>query len=384
MEDLRLDNCGDLLIEDGDFVLVDGTAQILQQALITLQTELGEYFYDTNYGTPWISKIFQKRISEAHIKYLIRKALDAVPNIKQITEIAINKFDHLTRSVEIFISYKPIDNEEITTFTYRGLGNASETCEIDYNFPLYLGAELPLLWVDMFGLTNVNDIVNKARGIGTFYLSGIIPCYLQQYSQLASNKTTLRLLNPNGNDNLGYLRCKDMPGFRPDSSWSMIFVINPITKDSTEQTEQFICSIDQTDGIDDTLGMTVEMRHSDGRLYFCTYDGGYLPINRVTTISGPSNLSYESKRILFVIYDRDKQWEEPTEDHLFIYENNELVASGKLPYSFNVRASEGDIEIGGSNWQINADFGEAIFYKNVITEEQRLALYNWLIQKWEF
>ena len=45
----------DFRISNGDLVLVQGADNVVQQIRITLKTELGEWFLNTNFGLPYYS-----------------------------------------------------------------------------------------------------------------------------------------------------------------------------------------------------------------------------------------------------------------------------------------------------------------------------------------
>ena len=91
MSDIKLDlepgspTYGDILIENGEIVLVDGKEAILQDILQTLRTFLEEWFLDLSVGVPWLQQILVKNPNLNHVDALLIDAIGGVPGVDQIT-----------------------------------------------------------------------------------------------------------------------------------------------------------------------------------------------------------------------------------------------------------------------------------------------------------
>jgi hypothetical protein len=75
----------DIVIEDGDLVLVDGRQEVLQAVTIRLLFILTEWDYNFTLGVPWLTEMFDIRYplvrKEAHLKETILQT----PNVLRIT-----------------------------------------------------------------------------------------------------------------------------------------------------------------------------------------------------------------------------------------------------------------------------------------------------------
>ena len=65
----------DLAIDDGDLILTDGAERIAQQILITLRFWYGEWFLDTEDGTPYLEYILVKNPNISHIKQILSERI---------------------------------------------------------------------------------------------------------------------------------------------------------------------------------------------------------------------------------------------------------------------------------------------------------------------
>lgn len=82
MADLKLDpNTGDLVIEDGDLVWVDGAEAIAQHVAFRLRTALGETPYGRNIGTPWLQIIFKVGTSPESIRFILEQRVATTPGV---------------------------------------------------------------------------------------------------------------------------------------------------------------------------------------------------------------------------------------------------------------------------------------------------------------
>jgi len=84
--DLRLTD-GDVTIDPFDLQLNEqGLEAVGQRIQITLNTFLGEYFLNTEFGAPWLQTVFRKGVSKNLIDTQIKNVIIAVPGVLQILQ----------------------------------------------------------------------------------------------------------------------------------------------------------------------------------------------------------------------------------------------------------------------------------------------------------
>lgn len=102
--DLRLDNSGDVVIDPFDLQLnTPGLEAVGQRITITLNTFLGEYFLNTEFGAPWFQTVFRKGVSKNLIDTQIKNVIVAVPGVLQILQYS-SSINNTLR--EMSISFK--------------------------------------------------------------------------------------------------------------------------------------------------------------------------------------------------------------------------------------------------------------------------------------
>ena len=89
MKDLKLDSQHDLLIRNGQLVLVDGVNQTAQQIKIALLTFLGEWFMDTSVGLPWFEQNLIKQPEKAKVENIFRKKVLEVKDVLRVIEMSL-------------------------------------------------------------------------------------------------------------------------------------------------------------------------------------------------------------------------------------------------------------------------------------------------------
>lgn len=96
MIDLGLDNLThDLQIVDNDLVLLDGAERVRQHLKIKLKLWTGEWFMDTEFGTPYLTDILGKQISLAGAVAALKASILAVDGVNAIT-----RFDYVFNRAE--------------------------------------------------------------------------------------------------------------------------------------------------------------------------------------------------------------------------------------------------------------------------------------------
>lgn len=88
--DLLLTDTGDLALIGQDFALVYDNAAIAQQAKITLQTFIGEVFFDLTAGSAWLDLFGVKSTGiDAQFAAETRRVLLSVPGIVSVTNVRV-------------------------------------------------------------------------------------------------------------------------------------------------------------------------------------------------------------------------------------------------------------------------------------------------------
>lgn len=107
---------GDLVVRNGDLMIVNNGERVAQQVLITLREWLGEWFLKTSDGVPYLEYILVKNPNEAHVRQVLSEAIHSVEGVKGVTELefAFNRILRtLTVSYEIDTDYGFITKKEV-------------------------------------------------------------------------------------------------------------------------------------------------------------------------------------------------------------------------------------------------------------------------------
>lgn len=107
---------GDLIVRNGDLMIVNNGERVAQQVLITLREWLGEWFLKTSDGVPYLEYILVKNPNEAHVRQVLSEAIQSVDGVKGVTELefAFNRILRtLTVSYEIDTDYGFITKKEV-------------------------------------------------------------------------------------------------------------------------------------------------------------------------------------------------------------------------------------------------------------------------------
>ena len=107
---------GDLVVQNGDLMIVSNGERVAQQVLITLREWLGEWFLKTSDGVPYLEYILVKNPNEAHVRQILTEAIENVEGVKRVTELefVFNRILRtLTVSYEIATDYGFITKKEV-------------------------------------------------------------------------------------------------------------------------------------------------------------------------------------------------------------------------------------------------------------------------------
>lgn len=117
MTDIKQDPDGDIAIENGSPVIIDGggdeVVQILRQRL---RTGLGEWFLDTTIGVPYLQSIFKKNPSPVAIETAFKNEILNTPGVLELSEFELD-VDASTRTMTLTFRVigtdGPIDFSEV-------------------------------------------------------------------------------------------------------------------------------------------------------------------------------------------------------------------------------------------------------------------------------
>lgn len=107
---------GDLVVRNGDLMIVNNGERVAQQVLITLREWFGEWFLKTSDGVPYLEYILVKNPNEAHVRQVLSETIQSVEGVKGVTELefAFNRILRtLTVSYEIDTDYGFITKKEV-------------------------------------------------------------------------------------------------------------------------------------------------------------------------------------------------------------------------------------------------------------------------------
>lgn len=101
MNDLELDpNTGDLKISNQGAGIVMGAARVRQNLEVKLRLWAGEWFLDTEFGTPYLDGVLGKQVSLNASIASIKKSILEVADVDRITDFSY-AFNRATRTLSV-------------------------------------------------------------------------------------------------------------------------------------------------------------------------------------------------------------------------------------------------------------------------------------------
>lgn len=91
---------GDLLMRDGQLVLVTGLEAIRQELAVRLRWFKGEWFLDRRTGVPWFQKILGTKAGLTAIERILRRVITTTPGVVAITDFVLAR-DESARSLSL-------------------------------------------------------------------------------------------------------------------------------------------------------------------------------------------------------------------------------------------------------------------------------------------
>ena len=100
-EDIAMNiNNNDLILQDGDLLLIDNAERCAQQILISLQFWYGEWFLNTSEGVPYLEYILIKNPNIAHVRQVLTEAIEQVEGVQSVDSMTID-FDRQGRRLAV-------------------------------------------------------------------------------------------------------------------------------------------------------------------------------------------------------------------------------------------------------------------------------------------
>lgn len=102
MLDIRLTNDHDLDVSALDLSLVDKAEQVRQQLLIKLRLWVGEWFLDTEFGTPYLQSILGKQLTLSGAIAALRQSILEVEGVLTITSF---EYDFSSQARKLTVNF---------------------------------------------------------------------------------------------------------------------------------------------------------------------------------------------------------------------------------------------------------------------------------------
>jgi hypothetical protein len=100
MTDILLTSDHDLDVSAIDLSMVEGKDAVRQQLLIKLRLWKGEWFLDTEFGTPYLQRILGKQLTLSGAIAAIKTAITEVSGVTAIASFS-HTFNNQTRSLSV-------------------------------------------------------------------------------------------------------------------------------------------------------------------------------------------------------------------------------------------------------------------------------------------
>lgn len=112
----------DIIIKDGDFLLVDNAERVAQQIKVKLLTLLGEWFLDTTWGVPYLEYILIKQPNQELIRQILSEQISSVDGVKSLNAFEMEyhvKNRALIVKYEVSTEYGLITRKEVLGYGDR-------------------------------------------------------------------------------------------------------------------------------------------------------------------------------------------------------------------------------------------------------------------------
>ena len=106
----------DIVLENNDYIVVDGAQRVAQQVKIALQLLRGEWFLDTRKGVPYFEDILVKSPNLKNIKAILRNTIASVQDVTSVNSINL-VYNRASRTLGVEFSanspYGIIERKEV-------------------------------------------------------------------------------------------------------------------------------------------------------------------------------------------------------------------------------------------------------------------------------
>lgn len=103
---------GDLLINNGDLMIIDNAERVAQQILITLRFWYAEWFLDTTQGVPYLEYILVKNPNINHVRQILTEKILSVEGVQTLDSMTLD-FDERNR--RLYVEYAATTNYGLVT-----------------------------------------------------------------------------------------------------------------------------------------------------------------------------------------------------------------------------------------------------------------------------
>lgn len=80
---------GDIFLDEtGDIAIVTDGDQVVSHVQARLQTYLGENYYDTTIGVPWIEAMYTPQTTYEQKSAILRQTIERTPGVRRILEFS--------------------------------------------------------------------------------------------------------------------------------------------------------------------------------------------------------------------------------------------------------------------------------------------------------
>ena len=79
----------DLIMKNGDLVLIDDAERVAQQVKIKLKSFFGEWFLDTTYGVPYLEDIMVKKPNMEQVRNIFRQQILDVDDVTAVSSLVL-------------------------------------------------------------------------------------------------------------------------------------------------------------------------------------------------------------------------------------------------------------------------------------------------------
>lgn len=110
VRDFKIDEDGEWVVENGDFVKVSGADAVTQGIRISIGLFLGECFLDENAGTDFLGSINIKNPDPLVVREILRARIARVPDVTNV--VGAQLVDEGSRNASIEYAYDSVYSEE--------------------------------------------------------------------------------------------------------------------------------------------------------------------------------------------------------------------------------------------------------------------------------